>query len=86
MDRNSTSVPGAGLLPSFTGGPRDSSRYLGTELMALISWRFADGLVWDNQFGYLFAGRALDANTDPTLGGRNVENPYMLTSRIRFTF
>jgi hypothetical protein len=86
VDRNSTSVAGAGLLPSFTGGPRDSSRYLGTELMALISWRFADGLVWDNQFGYLFAGRALDANTDPTLGGRNVENPYMLTSRIRFTF
>jgi hypothetical protein len=87
VDRDSTSVAGAGLLPNFAGPKvRDSSRYLGTELMALISWRFADGLVWDNQFGYLFAGRALDANTDPTLGGRNVENPFMLTSRIRFTF
>ena len=87
VDRNSTSVAGAGLLPSFAGPQtRDSSRYLGTELMALITWRFADGLVWDNQFGYLFAGRALDANTDPLLGGRNTKDPYMLTSRIRFTF
>jgi hypothetical protein len=86
VDRNSTSVVGAGLLPSFTGGPRDSSRYLGTELMALLSWQFAPGLTWANQFGYLFPGPALDANTDPALGGRNVKAPFMLTSRIRFTF
>ena len=87
VDRDSTSVAGAGLLPNFAGPKvRDSSRYLGTELMALISWRFADGLVWDNQFGYMFTGAALDANTDPTLGPRNTHNPYMLTSRIRFTF
>ena len=87
VDRNGTSQTGAGILPNFAGPQtRENSRYLGTELMALISWRFADGLAWDNQFGYLFAGPALDGNTDPTLGPRNVKDPYMLTSRIRFTF
>ena len=41
--------------------PRDSEqRYVGTELMALITWRFAPGLTWDNQFGYMFMGPALD--------------------------
>jgi hypothetical protein len=54
--------------------------------MALISWRFAPGLAWDNQFGYMFMGPALDAVTDPTFTGQNTNNPFMLTSRIRFTF
>ena len=54
--------------------------------MAQISWRFADGLVWDNQFGYMFMGPALDGVTDPAIGGRNTHDPFMLTSRIRFTF
>jgi hypothetical protein len=54
--------------------------------MALITWRFADGLVWDNQFGYMFMGPALDGVTDPAAGGRNTNDPFMLTSRIRFTF
>ncbi|HJR00378.1 MAG TPA: hypothetical protein VKA83_01985, partial [Methylomirabilota bacterium] len=66
--------------------PRENKRYVGTELMALITWRFAPGLVWDNQFGYMFMGEALDGVTDPTLGPRNTHNPFMLTSRVRFTF
>jgi hypothetical protein len=86
VDRNSTAVAGAGLLPSFTGGPRDSSNYVGTEFMALVSWRFADGLVWDNAAGYMINGPALDAVTDPAVGGRNTNNPFILTSRVRFTF
>jgi len=53
--------------------------------MALITWRFAPGLTWDNQFGYMFMGPALDGVTDPTLP-RNTNDPFMLTSRIRFTF
>ena len=63
-----------------------SDRFVGTELMALITWRFAPGLVWDNQFGYMFMGPALDGVTDPTLGPRNTHDPFMLTSRIRLTF
>jgi hypothetical protein len=86
VDRNSTAVAGAGLLPSFTGGPRDTSNYVGTEFMALVSWRFADGLVWDNAAGYMINGKALDAVTDPAVGGRNTNNPFILTSRVRFTF
>ena len=54
--------------------------------MALITWRFAPGLTWDNQFGYMFMGAALDGVTDPTVGARNTNDPFMLTSRVRFTF
>ena len=85
VDRRSLPVAGLGIVPNFTGS-RSESRYLGTELNALISWRFADGLSWDNQFGYLIPGKALDVQTDPTLGPRNTSAPYMLTSRVRFTF
>jgi hypothetical protein len=91
MDRDGTAVAGAGITPQFTvpgggGQVRSASRYVGTELMAQISWRFADGLVWDNQFGYMFMGKALDGVTDPAAGGRNTNEPFMLTSRVRFTF
>jgi hypothetical protein len=88
VDRNSTAVAGAGLLPVWNQGSvgRDRSRFVGTEFMALVSWRFADGLVWDNAAGYMFAGPALDAVTDPLAGGRNTNNPFIATSRVRFTF
>jgi hypothetical protein len=91
VDRDGTAVAGAGISPQFTvpgGGSqnRDSSRYVGTELQAQISWRFADGLVWDNQFGYMFMGKALDGVTDPAAGPRNTNDPWMVTSRVRFTF
>ena len=86
VDRNSTAVAGAGLLPNWTSGARDRSRFVGTEFMALVSWRFADGLVWDNAAGYMLPGPALDAVTDPLAGGRNVNNPFIATSRVRFTF
>jgi hypothetical protein len=85
VDRNSLPQVGNGILPNFTG-PQREARYLGTELNALISWRFADGLTWDNQAGYLIPGKALDVQTDPTLGPRNTHAPWMLTSRVRFTF
>jgi hypothetical protein len=87
MDRNGAATAGAGITPQFIDPtPRDSKRYVGTELMALITWRFAPGLVWDNQFGYMFMGEAVDGVTDPTIGPRNTNNPFMLTSRVRFTF
>ncbi|MDP2700814.1 MAG: hypothetical protein Q8P98_01960, partial [Candidatus Rokubacteria bacterium] len=66
--------------------PRDRSNYIGTELMSVISWRFAPGLAWDNGFGYMFSGRALDAITDPAAGGRNAKDAAILTSRVRFSF
>ncbi len=88
MDRNgSVAAAGQGITPVFAGNtPRDNKRYVGTELMALMTWRFAPGLAWDNQFGYMFMGPALDGVTDPAWGGRNTNDPFMLTSRVRFTF
>lgn len=92
VDRDgSVTTTGSGITPQFTvpgGGSqtREASRYVGTELQAQISWRFADGLVWDNQFGYMFMGKALDGVTDPAAGARNTNDPFMLTSRVRFTF
>jgi hypothetical protein len=86
VDRNATPIAGAGLLPVFSGPQvRSASRYLGTEVNLLLSWRFAPGLTWDNQFGYLFTGPAWDSLTDPAFA-RNVKEPFMLSSRIRFTF
>jgi hypothetical protein len=87
VDRNGTAVAGAGILPVFNGAtPRENTQFVGTEFMALVSWRFAQGLTWDNAFGYMSMGSALDAVTDPTAGGRNTNDPMILTSRIRFTF
>jgi hypothetical protein len=88
VDKNSTAVSGAGLLPVFNnpGNKENNSRYVGTELMALLSWKFADNLVWDNAFGYMFAGQVLSTITDATLAPRNAKDPYILTSRVRFTF
>jgi len=97
VDRNAAAVAGAGLATNFmgcNGNPaatgascgRDKSSYVGTEFAALVSWRFADGLAWDNSFGYMIMGHALDAVTDPNVGPRNTNDPWMLTSRVRFTF
>ena len=87
VDRNATPVAGAGLVPVFADPrPRDSSHYVGTEFMTLLSYRFAPGLVWDNAAGYMIAGPALDAITDPAAGARNAKDIFIYTSRIRFTF
>jgi len=91
VDRNGLTVAGAGIVPvwdatNITSIHRDPSRYVGTELFSVITWRFAPGLQWDNSFGYMFMGDALDAVTDPLAGPRNTNNPWMLTSRVRFSF
>jgi hypothetical protein len=86
VDRNGTPLAGAGILPSFTGGPRSTSQYVGTEFASVLSWRFAPGLAWDNSVGYMITGPALDAVTEPTAGARNTQDISIVTSRIRFSF
>jgi hypothetical protein len=94
VDREGTPAAGAGIFPAFArrgGQDRDNSRYVGTEFFAILGWRFAPGLSWDNAIGYMSMGSALDAVTDPTYQrdgytGRNTNDPFIYTSRIRFTF
>jgi hypothetical protein len=94
VDREGTPTAAAGITPTFNRGPsntRDNTRYVGTEFFAILGWRFAPGLSWDNAVGYMAMGSALDAVTDPTyqrdgFTGRNTNDPFIYTSRIRFTF
>jgi len=88
VDRNgSVSTASTGITPVFAGStPRDNERYVGTEFFAVLGWRFAPGLSWDNAVGYMKMGPALDAVTDPSFTGRNTNEPFILTSRVRFTF
>jgi hypothetical protein len=88
VDKNSVPIAGAGLVTNYNPGVNENrSNFVGTELMAVLSWKFAPGLAWDNGFGYMFAGPALSTLlTDPTIDARNAKDVYMLTSRVRFTF
>jgi hypothetical protein len=87
VDRNGTALAGSGILPVFAGPtPRDNSRYVGTEFMSVLSWKFAPGLAWDNAVGYMIMGSALDAITDPAAGGRNAKDVSIVTSRVRLSF
>lgn len=87
VDRNGTAVASSGILPKWAGPrPRDNSDYIGTELMAKLTWRFADGLMLDNGLGYMFMGRAMDAITDPAAGGRNTSDPFVISSRLVLSF
>jgi hypothetical protein len=94
VDREGIAVAGAGIFPLAArraGQDRENSRYVGTEFFAILGWRFAPGLSWDNAVGYMAMGSALDAVTDAAyqrdgFTGRNTNDPFIYTSRIRFTF
>jgi hypothetical protein len=79
----------SGLIPVFDcrGGrcPNGDSSYVGTELFAQATWRFAPGISWDNAAGYMFTGGAFDALTNPTKA-RDAHDAYILTTRLRFSF
>jgi hypothetical protein len=76
-----------------TGG---SDSYLGTDLAAGFTWRFAPGLTFDWVYGVLIAGSALDTNrfvqfTPAGAGALGVErfdseNVYTTTARVRYQF
>jgi hypothetical protein len=94
VDRNCAPVAGAGCIPvynsntvgTFGSQQHGRSHFLGTEFMSVVSWRFADGLSWDNGVGYMVMGPAMDMFTDPSQGARNARDAFMGTSRVRFTF
>lgn len=75
----------AGILPSgitTPGNPFDGGkeRYLGSEWIARLTYRFADNVVFDLGGAALISGPALGIN------GRDPKNVYKLSSRLRVTF
>lgn len=76
--------------------------YIGTDLTAGITWKFAPGFTFDYVFGYLIAGNALDNLVDRgasidgsscvgnTAGGcfqrKDARDTYVTTGRIRYEF
>ena len=73
-----------------------SSHYIGTDLTAGFTWRFAPGLTFDWVYGYLVAGNALDQVVDicARAGGsacgqfhkKDAADTWVTTSRIRYQF
>jgi hypothetical protein len=103
VDTDAFVVAGAGLQPNFvcrkTGQncrPEGESNYLGTEWNMQLTYRFAPGLTFDWQFGYMQTGPAMShryisgayaagANT-PVRKDIGVEDIAITTARVRFAF
>jgi hypothetical protein len=76
-----------GLIPIFTGQEANAkSNYIGNEVFAGLTWRFAPALTLSMAGGYMWTGAALDALTNAEQGPRDARNVYTLTSRIRYSF
>jgi len=72
---------GNGILPAFvdrttgrSARPEGDSKYLGTELAAGMSWKFAPGISFDVTGGYMFAG--------PALGHRHTTAVYCEAGKV----
>ncbi len=81
--------------------PEGDSRLIGNELMAVLTYRFAPGISFDAGAGYLFAGGALGHRSvalpycqagaatgclPPNRKDVQVNDAYIVSSRVRFTF
>jgi hypothetical protein len=107
VDTDGFLVANGGIQPAFvcrrTGRgcrPEGDSDYLGTEVNASMTYRFAPGLSLDWAFGYLFAGNALGhrliGGQFPEAGAANVNTPVpkdigvndviITTARVRYQF
>jgi hypothetical protein len=64
------------------------SRYLGTEVNAKMTYRFAPNVAFDLIGAYLFTGAAMDHQRATTAGSdrEEADDVYKLTARVRFTF
>jgi hypothetical protein len=97
VQKGCLATAGAGCLPIYNANTASTfglkasqatkrENFLGTEFMSVVTWRFADGLTWDNGVGYMIMGPAMDMLTDPSVGPRNTKDAFMGTSRVRLTF
>jgi hypothetical protein len=103
VDTDSIVITGGGLQPSFvcrktlqSCRPEGDSNYLGTELNAALTYRFAPGISFDWAIGYLFSGNALahryvgsvyNAGAGlPVNRDIGVDDVVVTTARVRFSF
>jgi hypothetical protein len=103
VDTDSIVITNGGLQPSFvcrktlqSCRPQGDSRYLGTELDASLTYRFAPGLAFDWVIGYLFAGNAFGHRytTNVYNAGAGLPVPrdvgvadiIVTTARVRFSW
>jgi hypothetical protein len=107
VDTDSIQITGGGLQPSFTCRktglscrPEGDSRYLGTELDFLLTYRFAPGVTFDFAAGYLFAGNAfahryssapytaagVGNSVTPLVRDIGVSDVIVTTARVRVSF
>ncbi len=97
VDTDSILAINGGLIPQ--GNTKGEEQYLGTEVNAGFTWRFAPGLTFDMVGAYLFAGDALryarrcdGACGTNVLGLDNISNPgrpsdvYTVATRVRYAF
>ena len=82
-------IVGSVLVPDINN-PDGDENYIGTELNAGLTWRFAPGLTLDVVYGHLFAGAALDQRQRTVAGAvsgiRTHKDADIGTVRVRFSF
>ena len=101
VDTDGFLVANGGIRPNFTSRkfgtsvkPQGDSNYIGTELNASLTYRFAPGLAFDWAVGYLFSGNALVHRWVGADYGVIAPNPrdigvsdvIITTARVRFSF
>jgi hypothetical protein len=96
-DTDTTQGAGSRGAPALTGASGDS-RYIGTEAMGGMVWRFSPNTAFELQVSYLFAGAALDgcvpaagtSGVGKPCGANNVkkdgEDGWTAAARIRLSF
>ncbi len=97
-----TGLTAAGVVTPCTRRDSGNESYLGTDLTAGFTWRFAPGLTFDWVYGILVAGPAYDTNRFATVTGGaagaapagvagtvrkfDSENAYTTAARVRYAF
>jgi hypothetical protein len=100
VDTASTVASATGLTPRCSGLAVDNgscvdqgtASYLGSELVAGFTWRFAPNIALDFAAAYFFAGNALSAhlitnvNTGVVRDGRDPQDMQTVATRVRYTW
>lgn len=79
--------PATGPALSCTSDGKGKENYLGTEIAAGLTYRFAPNVAFDFVAAYLFAGNGLNHMRSGTDGKvKDADDVFKTTARLRFTF